>query len=416
MKNYKKYSVLSIAVLLFSGCFLSCKEEKKKPAAPVAEEAKKELSFTSKKIVDSVAHVWAYVPSDLTGDGIVDVVLIDNNDSGGHLAYFKGQKEEGLWQLNVIAEKAPNGSLFAGGDLETADIDGDGDQDVIGIAHPGEWVDAGATAELFWYENDGGNWLPHAIGSVPDAVKDVSFADFDNDGKMDLSVLTFDEHTLSIFKQNDKDEWSRSQFISNQALHEGMGVGDIDGDGYIDIVATAFAYYNPGKDITQPWREENIEPKLNDQDGDWSRNGTKTFLWDIDGDGRAEVYLAHSERAGYPVALYQKEEDSWKSSVIKDSIPACHTLQVFDFDLDGDYDVLAGVNKDRAVSLDTDNFEVTVFLNDGDDTNYSPMELEYQGIYNGQALDYDGDGDIDIFRYPGHEATEFFILENEMNP
>ena len=40
------------------------------------------------------------------------------------------------------------------------------------------------------------------------------------------------------------------------------------------------------------------------------------------------------------------------------------------------------------------------------------MVLSTEGIYNGQVADYDGDGDFDIFRYPHHEATEYFLLEN----
>ncbi len=34
------------------------------------------------------------------------------------------------------------------------------------------------------------------------------------------------------------------------------------------------------------------------------------------------------------------------------------------------------------------------------------MVIGEDGIYNGQAFDYDGDGDTDILRYPGHMATE----------
>lgn len=414
MKKNRTIALIILGALTASVSLVSCKEQPKEETASAEEEAPKELAFKTRKIIDSVEHVWAYVPSDVTGDGIVDVVLINKNDSGGPLVYYKGQKEEGIWERHVIAEEAPTGGKFAGGDLETADLDADGDMDVLGIKHPGEWTDAGATAELFWYENDNGSWLPHAIGTAPDAVKDVSFADFDKDGKMDLSVLTFDEHTLSIFKQNDKDDWTRVQFIENEALHEGMAVGDIDGDGYLDIVATAFAYYNPGGNLEEPWQEENIDETMNNQEGDWSRNGTKVFLRDIDEDGQAEVYLSHSERAGYPLSLYHKNDDSWESTIIKDSIPACHTLQVFDFNNDGDPDILAGVNKDRAVSLDATTFEISLFLNQGENKTYEDMELSDEGIYNGQAMDYDGDGDIDIFRYPGHEATEFYMMENEL--
>ena len=401
-------------VVVTTGFFQSCKEEKKKEPLTEKTELKKELAFEQRKIVDSAQFWWAHTPADVNGDGIADLVFINNNSAGGYLAYYKGQKEAGPWELNVIAENPPTGDLFASGDLEAIDIDGDTDIDVIGVKHPGEWMDAGATAELFWYENAENGWKAHSIGTVPDAVKDVSFVDFNKDGKRDLSILTFDEHTLSIFEQKDADNWERVQFIQNDILHEGMAVGDIDGDGYADIVATGMVYYNPGNDLKKPWKEENLDEKWNNQEGDWSRNGTKTFMRDLDNDGRVEIFMAHSERSGYPLEIYKKVGETWESTTIADSIPANHTLQVYDFDLDGDFDILAGINKGRAVNLDKTDFSVYVFLNEGNNVDFKKTTIEKNGIYNGQAIDYDSDGDMDIFRYPDHEATDFYVLENKL--
>ncbi|NHF61120.1 VCBS repeat-containing protein [Flavobacteriaceae bacterium TP-CH-4] len=403
-----------LGALLFAGIIQSCKEAKKEATPVTVPEIEKELAFEQRKIVDSAKFWWAHTPADVTGDGIADLLFINNNSAGGYLGYYKGKTETGPWELNIIAEKPVTGGLFAGGDLEANDIDGDGDMDVIAIKHPGEWTDAGATAELFWYENTGSEWKSHTIGTVPDAVKDVSFADFDIDGKMDLAILTFDEHTLSVFRQNNADSWERVQYIQDEVLHEGMAVGNMDNDSYPDIVATGLVYYNPGVDLTKEWRVENLNEMWNNQEGDWSRNGTKTFATDVDKDGRVEIYMAHSERAGYPLVAYKKMNNEWQSRTIKDSIPACHTLQVYDFDLDGDYDVLAGINYGRAINLNKTNFDVSIFLNEGNYSDYKEMVIEKNGIYNGQAIDYDGDGDIDIFRYPNHEATDFYILENTL--
>ena len=391
----------------------SCQEKTSKSTSETQVQTKKELTFVAKKIADSAKLWWAHTPVEINGDGITDLVFINNNASGGYLGYYEGQKGEGLWKLNVIAKKPPTGGLFASGDLECADIDGDGDTDVLAIKHPGEWADADVRAELFWYKNP--EWDSYPIGTVPDAVKDVSFADFDNDGKIDLSVLTFEEHTLSVFKQNDADNWERVLFVNdNQALHEGMGTGDVDGDGYRDIVANGFVFYNPGKDLKNEWQEKNIDTIWNNQEGDWSRNGTKIFMRDLDGDGKDEAFISHSERAGYPLKLYRNINGSWESEIIADSIPACHTLQVYDFDKDGDYDVLAGINRGRAVNLNIDHFEIFIFLSEDNYQNWKPMVIGTEGIYNGQVADYDGDGDYDIFRYPDHESKDFYLLENRL--
>ena len=147
------------------------------------------LGFESIQIADSLKHLWAHCPVDVSGDGLADLVYIYNNSSGGYLAYRQGQLEPGLWKEVIIAQAPPDSGLFAAGDMECGDMDGDGDVDVIVARHPGEWMDSGAPADLFWYENP--DWTAHYIGQVPDAVKDVSVADFDNDGKTDLAVMTF---------------------------------------------------------------------------------------------------------------------------------------------------------------------------------------------------------------------------------
>lgn len=382
---------------------------------PSADEAPSpaRLSFTESMITDSAQFWWAHCPAEITGDGIADLVFIHNNASGGYLAYYEGRVDTGLWTRHIIADTPPTGGLFAAGDLECADMDFDGDIDVFAVKHPGEWTDAGASAELFWYENP--SWKVHRIGQVPDAVKDVNFGDFDGDQKMDLAVLTFDENTLSIFRQESADEWERVQYFEKyRNLHEGMAIGDIDGDQDVDIVANALVFYNPGGNLKGDWTVEALDDKWNTQEGDWSRNGTKIFTQNIDQDEEMEVFVSHSERAGYPLAWYEKKNGQWQEHIIHDSIPACHTLQVYDFDLDGDMDVLAGINRNRAVNLDIDHFEVYLFLNAGDNRSWEPQIIGEEGIYNGQAVDFEGDGDIDIFRYPNHEATEFFLWKNDL--
>jgi hypothetical protein len=129
-----------------------------------------------------------------------------------------------------------------------------------------------------------------------------------------------------------------------------------------------------------------------------------------------EVFISHSERAGYPVSYYRKVNGTWEEHVVCDSLAACHTLQVFDFDMDGDFDVLAGSNRGRAVNLGKESFEIMLFLAGDRYSTWTPMQLSDEGIYNGQAVDYDGDGDMDIFRYPEHESEKFFLFENKLIP
>lgn len=407
-KNTYSFMALIALVIIFS-ISNSCKTSSEK----VEDEKAENLSFESRQIADTVRFLWARCIADVTGDGIKDVVFSENNAYGGVLGYYEGKKDSGLWEMTLINDEVRDEMVFASGDIECADIDFDGDIDVVAARHPGEWKDAGAPSQLYWYENPG--WTEHYIGEAPDFVKDMNLADFNNDKKMDLAIITFEESSLKVFKQTEKENWSEVMSLMNyKNIHEGMDVGDVDGDGLIDIVADGYIFYNPGGDLKGEWKDENLDEKWNNQEGDWSRNATKVFVNDVNNDGKSEIFMSHSEREGYPVSYYQKLEDNWNEVIIKDSLTACHTLQVFDFDLDGDSDVLAGMNKGRAAGIGYDEYEVFIFLSENDYAEWKPVLLDENGIYNGQVEDYDGDGDYDIFRYYSHDGSEFYLMENKL--
>ncbi|MCP9237834.1 VCBS repeat-containing protein [Lewinella sp. JB7] len=401
------HAPLLLLLLLLLTCADTTPREQDFTQPPVTE-----VSFTPRVISTEIEYMWAFVPAEVSGDDIMDLVLINGNNNGGPLQYLRGQLDTGAWELVTVATAPPGGGEFAAGDLEAADMDGDGDTDIFAVKHPGEWMDAAAPAELFWYENPG--WAVHAIGRVPNAVKDVNFADFDQDGRTDLAVLTFEENTLSVFRQEADGQFARVAFYDHYGnLHEGMATGDVTGDGRPDVIANGYVFSPPAGGLDGAWTVTNIAEKWNNQpteegrDDNWSRNGTKHFARDLDGDGTVEIFVSHSERAGYPLVFYRLTDDGkWEEHVIAENIPAAHTLQVFDFDGDGDQDVLSGINRARAVNIaeGVDNYHVTLYLNDGRE-NWTARVLGTDGIYNGQAADFDYDGDIDIFRYPDHEAT-----------
>ena len=375
------------------------------------KSAESTLDFQSQMIADSITFLWANCPVDVTGDGIIDLVHISNNAAGGQLGYYEGSTEDELWGKKIIAATPPDGGEFALGDMECADIDFDGDMDVIAGKHTGEWEGGSEATVMYWYENP--TWAVHKIGKVANFVKDVSLADFNKDKNMDLAVLTYHSNTLSVFQQEGKDSWIKVQdYTGYNNLHEGMDTGDLNGDGWVDIFANGHLFFNPGGVLENEWQEVNIDQKWNTQDGDWSKNGTKTCLEDIDGDGKAEIFVSHSERSGYPLSLYRQNEEGWVETKIIRDFPACHTIQVQDFDLDGDFDVLAGINKGRALNLGYSEFEVVIFLSSNDYGSWETYLIDKEGIYNGWAADLEGDGDMDIFRLRSHDDTQYHVLVN----
>jgi len=370
------------------------------------------MQFTPIPVSEDVDLWWARVPADITGNGFTDLVLQTNNGHGGWLGYYEAVDRHN-WVKHIITETAPEGGTFACGDIDAGDIDLDGDIDILGMEHPGEWDSGGAPTTIYWFGNP--DWVPTFIGTSPDFIKDVNLADLNGDEMLDLVAITYEEHSMIVYRQDSPDKWTAVLDTTVHNLHEGMDVGDIDGDGDIDIAANGYWVENPGGDMSGDWHIMTIDKKWHNQEGDWSKNASKVFCRDINDDGKAEVFISHSERTGYPLAYYQSDEPAlgeWTEHVIKEDFPAAHTLQVFDFDLDGDYDVLSGLNRSRAMDLGIqDSFPVIIFLNDGE-MGWSEFLVTDQGIYNGQCADLEGDGDIDIFRLPTHDATEFEVLGN----
>ena len=421
-------ALLASVALLALGALPACGHPPDAGEASAKTEAPPPtLSFTQRHVVDDADHWWALTHGDLDGDGLADLVYIDaNQDASGHLGYRRATLADTLWPRVVIAEGPPSGGGFAAGDLETGDIDADGDTDVLAVRHPGEWTDAAAAAQVFYYENDGTGaaWTPHAIGDVRGAVKDMSLGDFDGDGDLDLAVMTFAEHEVRVFRNDGPAAaaWTTVAEFTEEGIHEGMDVGDLDGDGDVDLAANGYTFTNPGGDLTGAWTVASIDDRWHDQTvhrDTWSLNATKTFVTDLDGDGTGEVFVSHSENAGFPINYYTRRPDgSWAPTRVLDSLPAAHTLMVYDMDLDGDRDVVTGVNGGRAVNLERGltSFPVLVLLNDGSDRRFEPLELRGDGIYNGRVVDYDGDGDLDLFRYPDHESEDLYVLVNETLP
>jgi len=405
----------AIPLIVVSVLWLAACGPAEEPAEP-GGTAPAELAFDTVQVSDQANLWWARDAADLNGDDLLDLVLQDNNGHGGWLGWLEARDGGRSWHPHVIAETAPDGQTFAVGDLQAGDVDNDEDPDIFAFAHPGEWDESSAPTTVYWYENADA-WTPHEIGQVPAFVKDVNAADFNEDGRLDLVTITYEKNNLTIFRQDSPTSWTKVQDVTVENLHEGMDVGDLDGDGDLDIAANGYWIENPGGDLSGAWTVRTIAEKWHNQTGDWSKNATKVTVHDLNGDGRGEVFISHSERAGYPLAWYGSEDPTdgaWTEHVIVEDWPAAQSMQIADMDLDGDHDVVAGVNRGRAEDLDQTSFPVTVFLNEGDGQSWSRHEITDEGIYNAQLADVDGDGDQDLFRLASHDAETLDLLFNQV--
>jgi len=403
-------SVLAPAALLLLAVSFSCTETTPR------------LAFEKVVMSDQYEGWWFHTPADLNGDGLLDVVVLSTPEArkktGIWIGWLEAREGGRRWVRHEIDDPA---STKSAGDIEAADFDNDGDLDIVGFDT--QSAERGGEPVMFWYENPGdpseSSWKKHFIGHTTGMIKDVKAADFNGDGKLDLTTINHSHHKFHVFRQNTPDSWTAVVDTVITNLHEGMDVGDIDGDGDPDVAANGYWMENPGGDLTGSWTVRSIDDKWHNQSGGWRRNATRVYCRDINGDGLDEVFLSQSETTeyAYPVSWYEYRAfkrhggtRTWVEHRIAADYRACHSLEVFDMDLDGDFDVFAAEIGDQP-----SDGRVTIFVNGGNNLVWEPMVISYDGAYFNHVGDLEGDGDFDIFGASGFssDTSEFYLWLNK---
>ena len=215
------------------------------------------------------------------------------------------------------------------------------------------------------------SWKEHiiddeSVGGVPIRGSDgLEIGDLDQDGYIDIVSVheadtTYDGlprgHLRIAFGSPDPHRWELTTLAEgpDAAAAEDVAVGDMNGDGFPDVVAAcelAHLIYlqNPGKDIrTADWAR--VIPDVANNRGSFIR----VFVADFDQDGRLEVVAAnkggqnpipgHKDLA--PISWFEVPEDpldgaQWKEhELTRVQVPI--NSKPVDMDGDGDLDVLGG--------------------------------------------------------------------------
>lgn len=157
-----------------------------------------------------------------TGDSKqVEWYLNPGDDSGEWTAYPVGTFDEALYPDRT----------------ETADLNGDGRLDVIVTEENGEDSDA----QSFWWEQTAdptsNNWIRHLI-TTQATTNSLDVADMDRDGDTDIILA---EHRgskkLAIWANDGKGNFTEQVVDTGKESHLGAQTVDLDGDGDLDIVS-----------------------------------------------------------------------------------------------------------------------------------------------------------------------------------
>ncbi|MEM1178345.1 MAG: Calx-beta domain-containing protein [Acidobacteriota bacterium] len=191
-------------------------------------------SWSRHEIQDRLAGPEAVKAADIDGDGDLDVIGGGTED-GGQLVWIEntvGDRSE--WAVRTID---PAGWFTA---VLGADVDLDGDLDVViqetNADPPGSAFDA-----VVWFENldgKGGDWLEHAIGPAGrNAHKGLQVVDLDYDG--DLDVVANRNGRWFENADGGGTTWVE-HFITVVDDIVDHDLADFDGDGDLDFAAARF--------------------------------------------------------------------------------------------------------------------------------------------------------------------------------
>jgi hypothetical protein len=330
-------------------------------------------------IDDAFDYAFGVHAADVDLDGDCDI--LGAAQEGDFIAWWRNDGENPLSWTKLIIDDNFDGatSVFA------VDIDGDADIDVIGSA----WQ----ANEIALWINNGENpigWSKHTIKTGFDFAHEAYCYDLDQDGDFDILGASSEDHIIAWWcnEGGDPINWTEQIIGNNFIGAKSARVADIDKDGLLDVIGTAF--YD---DEIIWWRNAGGEPIV------WEEN---IIIDDFDGSHRAEVCDMDFDGdmdivgAGY----FQKEISWWENDggnpvswtkhiVTTEFNGACIGIPV-DIDDDGDIDIIGTAQRD---------YDVAVFRNDGGEPiEWTKIIIDtfYQGAWPGYVADIDNDGDIDI--------------------
>ena len=262
----------------------------------------------------------------------------------------------------------------------TADLDGDGDIDVVSAV----WSDD----TVAWFENQDASFTKHIISSTVNGAWAVAAADLDGDGDIDvLSASQYGTNILWFENPGTSPPIFTGRVVGSLSQSRAIAAADIDGDQDIDILS--------GSSSTVVWfeNEGGASPTfatmhvVGDARGVWS-----VAAADLDGDADLDVISGSTKDD--MVAWFESDGASnptFTQHVVTLFANEVRSVTSADVDGDQDADILAASSGDDTLRW---------FENDGAGSfthlaNVHVLTSTDDGIYAVNTADLDGDNDID---------------------
>ncbi len=297
-------------------------------------------TFTEHVISTIANHANTVFATDVDGDGDIDVLSASDQDH--KVAWY----ENDGGAPPTFTERVISTSAFATSALHAADVDGDGDTDVLSAATL-------FVEQVLWFENDGGSppgFTLHVISTSVDRASSVYASDVDGDGDTDVLSSSITDDKIAWYENDGGSPPTFTQRVISTTADFALSVlaTDVDGDGDVDVLSASrddqkIAWYESDGGLPPTFSEHVISTNAN--------GAISVSAADVDGDGDIDVLSASF--GDDKIAWYENDggmPPSFTERVISTSADAADSVFATDVDGDGDTDVLSASLSDDKIA------------------------------------------------------------------
>lgn len=348
---------------------------------------------------------WGVATGDLDNDGALDLLV-----SFGTIKYNRILLNDGYGNFSrrkylTLGTNADDTHAVA-----MADMNNDGRLDLV----------SGNTGKrsAIYLNSGSANFVNAPNQTIGDTnnIRAIAVADINKDGYLDIVAgRGFDaggdwikEGDLTVYVKNLSGDFDPHHFNPLNTTTWSIAVGDLDNDGWLEVITVNrgqanLIYYNLGKDL-------NNKSPMTETFGEISDNTLSVAVGDINADGYLDIIAGNSTKQS-TIYFNNKKGKFLKelAYTLTDDIKRTESIAIGDINADGSLDIVAG-NKDEP-SL--------VFINDGHG-GFPKSSIRRFGAKIGNTLtvalgDINSDGALDIVMGNFDEVNYVFLNDGEGN-